>query len=209
MINKLTKVLAILLFLSVGICVCKMQKDSVAQVLAKRYSGYSFDKSKSVSQDQLLCILKAAQSAPSSYNDQPWNFIVCDKLTNPDAYNCALNGLVEFNQKWACKAPVLIICVANINSHNQEFNYWAQYDTGAATFGMMLQATSLGLMAHQMGGFDEAVLKKDFNIPDGYRVMSVMAIGYTGPEKINARVRKALNENFLDGAWSKGISSHE
>lgn len=180
--------------------------DSVADVFAKRYSGYAFDATKIVTQDQLKLIMQAAQSVPSSYNDQPWNFIICDKTTNPDAYDEALSGLVEFNQKWAVNAPVLVICIASINSRNQDFNHWAQYDTGAAAFGMMIQATALGLMAHQMGGFNEAKLRADFAIPQNFIVMAVMAIGYPATERqIRSRERKPLSANFFAGSWNNGI----
>jgi nitroreductase len=175
------------------------------QLLHKRYSGYKFDPTRPLSHDQLKEIVEAGQLAPSSYNQQPWVFIVCDRTTNPEAYNKALSCLVEFNQNWAKNAPVLVIGIAATkSSHNAEVNAWAQYDTGAAAFAMMLQATSMGMMAHQMGGFDAQKIKQLFALPDSYEPMSVMAIGYPSKEETSKeRKRKPLGENFFMGSWGK------
>ena len=177
--------------------------DPVAAVLGQRHSGYAFDPSKPVTQEQIKTIIKAGQSAPSSYNDQPWCFVVCDRTTDPEAYEKVLSTLVEFNQGWAKNAPVLVLVIASENSHQAEYNRWAQYDTGAAAFSMMLQATSLGLMAHQMGGFDAQKVSAIFEISRGYVPMAVMAIGYEMPEEKKSvkKERKPLEENFFVGSW--------
>jgi nitroreductase len=204
-----TTILLLLAVFGISACVLAAQKptdktDPLSKILAERHSGRSFDASRLVTQDQLKHIVKAGQLAPSSYNDQPWHFIICDRATNPDAYNKALSTLIEFNQKWAKNAPVLIITVASTNSHDNELNRWAQYDTGAAAFSMMLQATSLGLMAHQMGGFDEAKVSKAFKIPKDMVPMAVMALGYNAEKEKNRSIkkeRKPLEENFFKGDW--------
>lgn len=180
--------------------------DTLTPLLNKRYSGYEYDASRPVSKEIVKSILEAGRLAPSSYNEQPWVFIICDRAKDPEAYQKALNGLVEFNQGWAKKAPILVLCIASTKSaHNNKVNRWAQYDTGAAAFSMMLEATSLGLMAHQMGGFDEEKLRKSFSIPDDYVPMGVMALGYQGKEDAKPKKRKDLKENFFEGAWGKGF----
>lgn len=182
-------------------------EDPISMILLERYSGYKYDSSKEVTQDQILRILEAGRLAPSSYNEQPWCYIVCDKNTQPEAYEKALECLVEGNREWAQNAPVLVICVSAMKSaHNNKKNGWAQYDTGAASFGMMLQATSLGLMAHQMGGFINTKVVELFSIPEGFVPMSVMAIGYaTEDSVVPVKKRKPLQENFFMGAWGLGI----
>lgn len=178
--------------------------DCFAQLLSQRFSGRTYDSTKLVTQDQLKAIMEAARLAPSSYNDQPWNFIICNRSTHPEAYKMVLSVLVEFNQQWAENAPVLIITVAASKNDRGEFNRWGQYDSGAAAFSMMLQATSLGLMAHQMGGFDAAKIQKLFSIPEFYVPMSVMAIGYpSASQEKPVRSRKPLEDNFFMGKWGK------
>lgn len=177
--------------------------DPFSQIISKRHSGYSYDATRQVTQSHIQAIIKAAQLAPSSYNDQPWFFIICDRTTHPEAYEKVFNSLVEFNQQWVKNVPVLIVAVASWKSHNGEWNRHAQYDTGAAAYSMMLQATSLGLMAHQMGGFDEAKISKSFGIPQDFVPMAVMAIGYEKIEdnKVIKKERKPLSDNFFMGNW--------
>lgn len=179
-------------------------EDGFSKLLSKRYSGYSYDASRPVSHEQLKAILEAGRLAPSSSNDQPWYFIVCDRNTNLKAYEDVMGTLVEFNQKWAKQAPVLIVSIADSKTNKNVNNRWGQYDTGAATYSMMLQATSLGLMAHQMGGIDETRIQKMFSLPDQLTVMSVMAIGYPKPDAVQpVRKRKPLSENFFADSWGK------
>lgn len=177
----------------------------VVDVMTKRASGYSFDATRSVSQEQMHSLMEAASLAPSSYNEQPWYFIVCDRTSNDASYDKTLSTLVEFNQNWAKNAPVLVIVVAASRStHNNTLNRHAQYDTGAAAYGMMLQATSLGLMAHQMSGFDTEKLTKLFAIPADHVPMAVMAIGYpASTQETMPKKRKPLSENFFMGSWKQ------
>lgn len=178
-------------------------QDPVQEILSKRFSGYAFDSSKPVCKEQLVTIAEAGRLAPSSYNEQPWYFIICDKNRDPEGYNKVFQALVEPNQKWAKNAPVLIVVIAATkSSRNGKTNAHAQYDTGAAAFSMMLQATSLGLMAHQMGGFDKDRIGSAFSLTTDLVPMAVMAVGYpSADEKQPERKRKPLSENFFFGKW--------
>lgn len=62
----------------------------------------------------------------------------------------------------------------------------------------MLQATAIGLMAHQMGGFDKDKIIERFNVPDDFNVMSVIAVGYEeeGAE-VKEKNRKPIEEIFF------------
>lgn len=190
---------------SAGESVSDIKNNCLTQILSKRFSGYDYDAKKPVTHEQLKAIVEAGHLAPSSYNEQPWNFIICNSATDRSAYEKALSTLVEFNQGWAKNAPVLIIIVsASKSSQKDEPNRHAQYDTGAASFSMMLQATSLGLMAHQMGGFDEVKARQIFSIPADFFPLAVMAIGYPAPsQKQTERKRKELGENFFNGSWGQ------
>ena len=123
-----------------------------------------------------------------------------------------LSCLAEKNQLWAQHAPVLImVCSHSLFSHNEAENRWAEYDTGAATVSLCLQAASLGLVTHQMGGFDVVGAVEKFDIPSRFHPMSVLALGYQGDEsrldegfrsmEAASRKRKPLAEICFDGAW--------
>lgn len=187
--------------------VLDQKMDPVLEALVSRSSGYDFDSSKPVSHDQLQAILEAGRMAPSSYNEQPWYFIVCDRSTNLEAYEKVLSTLVEFNQNWAKHAPVLIISIADTKSkHSGKINRWSQYDTGAAAFSIMIEATALGMAAHQMGGFDEKKIRELFAVPDHCEPMAVMAIGYSSNvEGKKKKERKPLSENFFEAKWGSGF----
>ncbi len=176
-------------------------------IFLKRHSGRSYDPGKKVSREDLKKILEAARWAPSCYGEEPWRFIVCEKTK--EGYEKVFNTLAPPNQKWAQNAPILIIVVAcSTFSKTQKHNDWAPYDTGAAAVSLCLQAADLGLMTHEMGGFDPSKITKEFALPQDCTPMAVIALGYEAkdaPDKNAPRTRKPLEENFFEGAWGKGI----
>lgn len=181
---------------------------AVTECLKSRYSGRAYDATLPVSQQQIQSLIEAGRRAPSSYNMQPWTYIFCDKTTDPAAYQRALKCLVEFNQGWAKNAPLLIIAVAaNESRTDHKANRWGQYDTGAASLSICVQAAAIGLMGHQMGGFDEGKVIKEFNIPKNYTPMAVIAVGYEEVGKEDHSVlseRLPIKDNFFKGKWGAG-----
>jgi nitroreductase len=198
-----------------------MHKPAITQtpihdILANRWSPRAYDASKPVSQTQIISLLEAARWAPSCFGDQPWRFVVCDKTTNPEAWQKAFDCLVPGNQAWAQHAPVLLlICANTLFGHNQKPNRWAPYDTGAATENLCLQATALGLAAHQMGGFDATKAQAAFSVPDTFTLMAMVTIGVATTadslpddlreRELAARERRPLGEMFFNGVWDKAI----
>lgn len=193
------------------------QKIATTQVkihdlIAKRWSPRSFDANKSVAQEDLTALLEAARWAPSCFNDQPWRFIVCNKASDLAGWERALEVIVEKNRLWAANAPILILSVAMHNfNHNGKPNRWAMYDTGAASVSLCLQATALGLIVHQMGGFDAEKAVQTFNLPDDCTPMAMMAVGYQAEAdglhedfqaaELAERSRADLPQRFYSGAW--------
>jgi nitroreductase len=198
-----------------------MQKPAITQtpiheIIANRWSPRAYDASKPVTQIQITSLLEAARWAPSCFGDQPWRFIVWDKNTDATTWQQAFDCIVPSNQTWAKDAPVLVlICADTLFSHNQTPNKWAQYDTGAAAVSLCLQATSMGLVTHQMGGFNGDKARESFAIPDQYTPMAMLSVGYEGdakklPDDLKARElaernRKALGELFFKGTWGKPV----
>lgn len=191
-------------------------QEKIDDLLAKRWSGRAYDADRPVAHEHIVSLLEAARWAPSCYGDEPWRYIVCDKSTNEAAWDRAFSCLAEGNQSWAANAPVLILALANtIFSHNDNENRWAQYDTGAATMSLCIQASSLGLMVHQMGGFSAEKAAGLFSIPEQYTSMAMMTVGYQlAEDKItgelmqresSARQRNPLADQFFDGEWGKPI----
>lgn len=199
-----------------------MHKPAITQVnidttIAARWSGRAYDAAKNVTHSQMIALLEAARWAPSCYGDQPWRFLIWNKAVDPAGWQHAFDCLVPGNQAWAVNAPVLLLtCADTLLSQNQKPNRFAQYDTGAAAENVCLQASSMGLMAHQMGGFDADMAREQFNIPSQFTVMAMIAIGYpAGIATLNgdalsretaARSRKPLAELFFEGSWGNSVS---
>lgn len=178
-----------------------------SELAHKRHSSYYIDSEKEVSEKLLNQMTSIASLSPSNYNEQPWRFIICDRTRTPEAYQKALDSLVELNRKWAEYAPVLIIVVADsISSYTQQPNLWAQYDAGAAAMSLVYQATDLGVIAHEMGGFDYTKLKASFAIPDRFIPMTVVAVGYEyackETEQIPQKIRRPIGETVFWGQWN-------
>jgi len=127
---------------------------SIHPIMADRYSGVSFDPERPLSLDQLRSLAEAARWAPSCFGDEPWRFLICSKQHDPAAWQKAYDSLMPGNQAWCINVPVLVlVCTDTLFKHNGNPNPFAPYDSGAAAMSMVLQATALGLMAHQMGGY--------------------------------------------------------
>ncbi|RME32631.1 MAG: nitroreductase [Gammaproteobacteria bacterium] len=185
-------------------------------LMARRWSGRAYDPDRPVAREDLLAMLEAARWAPSCYGDQPWRFIVWDRIADEPAWWRAFSCLAEGNRSWAGAAPVLLLATADtLFSHNGKPNRWAAYDTGAASMSLVLQATALGIMAHQMGGFDAARLREEFSIPEQVEPMAMITLGYqlslqemdeAQRERETApRQRRPLGENFFEGEWGRPV----
>lgn len=150
----------------------------VLPAVLARWSARSFA-DRDVSPADLRKVFEAARWTASSYNEQPWRFIV--GLRNSLIHKKIFSALNAFNQSWAGAAPVLILGVSSTKfSHNGADNRVALYDLGAAASYLTLQAAALGLATHQMAGYDPDAARKAFGISDDYIFGAVIALGYQG-----------------------------
>jgi nitroreductase len=166
-----------------------------------------------VGSEELRSLLEAARWAASSYNEQPWHFIVATKEDLRE-YERLLGSIVPANALWARNAPVLMLSVAKLTyDSNGAPNRHALHDVGQATANLAIQATALGLAVHQMGGFDMERAREEYRIPEGYEPVAAIAVGYPGnpaslPESLRARAgaprtRRELGEFVFAGRWGK------
>ena len=195
-------------------------QDTINILIASRWSGRAYDPERGVTRKQLVSLLEAARWAPSCFGDEPWRYIVCNRQIDDDSWQIALTCLVDGNQRWAQNAPVLILVFADSTFfNNDKENRWGQYDTGAASMSICLQATELGLMVHQMGGILAEKIMQSFDVPARFTPMSVMAIGYQLAKKdipeemlereLSERKRKPFNDLFFSGKWGGAFSETE
>ena len=182
----------------------------VIETILARWSPRAFSH-KPVSHEDLKKIFEAGRWAASSYNEQPWRFLVGHR--GDATYQKIFDSLVEFNQGWAKSAPVLILSAASKTfARNNTTNHFAIHDTGAATAYLVLQANALGLHAHSMAGFNQEKARAAFAIPDSFLIGAVTALGHLGdvdslPEglreqELSPRQRKPLAE-IVFSEWEK------
>lgn len=166
-----------------------------------RWSPRAFS-SNPVETKKIFSLIEAARWAPSAFNEQPWRFIIGQK--GDDTYDKIFGTLVEWNQKWSKNAPVLILNLAKKTfTHNNTQNVTFKYDLGQAVGFMSLEAVNLGLVSHQMTGFDASKAANLFEVPDDFQVVSVMAVGYQGetdelPEEFAKIEIKPRERNTFD-----------
>lgn len=184
-------------------------KYPVYPLIRLRWSPRAFGE-KPVEKKKLQSLFEAARWAPSSMNEQPWRFIVGQK--NDETWNKLHDSLVEFNQRWAIKAPVLILTLAKKTfTYKGRENITHLYDTGQAVSLLVIEAVNQGLVAHQMGGFHAEKVAELFQIPDDFKPVTVIAVGYQGnpaelPEdmikpEFRERERRELNEQVFAGKF--------
>jgi len=182
----------------------------IHELIASRWSPYGFS-NRTVSKENLLSLFEAARWAPSSYNEQPWSYIVATK-DEPEEYEKLLSCLVEGNQSWANAAPVLALGVVSLKfSRNNTPNAAAIHDLGLAAGNLLFEASARGLYVHQMIGILPEKAREIYEIPEGVEAKTGLAIGYAAdPSTLSdpfkerdqtPRQRKPLQAFVFSSKW--------
>ncbi|NQV91856.1 nitroreductase family protein [Candidatus Woesearchaeota archaeon] len=130
---------------------------------------------------EILPLFEAARWAPSSFNGQPWRFIVATGKQKEKF----MEFLVDFNKAWCKNAAALVVIVSRNNfEHNNKFNMNHSFDTGAAWVSIALEGARRGLVVHGMAGFDKDKVKKTLKISEEYSIEAMCAIGKLGPKSV-------------------------
>ena len=188
----------------------------VHELIAHRWSPRAFE-ARAIAPHELKCLFEAARWAASSYNAQPWYYIVATK-DDPENFQKVLSTFVEFNQSWAKNASAVALSVAGHKMpHDASTNRHAFHDVGAASATLALEAASHGFQAHQMAGILPDKAREVFGIPADFEAVAGFAIGYPGdpltlPEgrlrdnETGARSRKPLTDFVFTGKWGNVAS---
>jgi nitroreductase len=182
----------------------------ILPILAERWSPYGFEE-RPVAAADLCSLFEAARWAASSYNEQPWNYLIGTR-ENPAEFGRLLSCLVEANQAWAKEAPVLVLGIVSLRfARNNQDNRAAVHDLGLAAGNLLAEATTRGLSVHQMIGILPDKARELYQIPEFFEAWTAMAMGYKAdPAKLPAalrerdmalRQRKPLNKFVFTGRW--------
>ncbi len=182
--------------------------SELLQEIEKRRANRALSEEK-IPNETLARIMTAATYAPSCFNSQSWRYLVA---SDDGALAKMREALTEGNY-WAQKAPVLIAVATKIDLDCQlsDGRDYAFFDCGLATQNLLLQAIKEGLYAHPMAGFDPLVVKKNFDIPEEFTVITLVAVGFPGSDahlsekhlklETSPRSRKPEQEVICYNAW--------
>jgi nitroreductase len=184
----------------------------IEEILKRRWSPRAFS-DRMIARETLQSLFEAARWAASSFNEQPWSFIVATK-EKPDEHAALVSCLTEKNQLWAQLAPVLMVSVAKMNfERNGKPNRHAFHDVGMAVANMIVQATAMGLYVHQMAGFSAEKVREIHSVPAGFEPVAAIAVGYPGapdilPEQfrqqeVGPRQRKPIHTFVFETKWGE------
>ncbi len=149
-------------------------KDILTRRSIRKYTD------RQVTDDTVNSLLKAAMSAPSAGNQQPWQFVVIrdrkvlDEITGVHPYASMLK---------TAPCAILVCGDEKLETHK---GFWVQ-DCSAATQNILVAANSMGLGTVWLGVYPREKrtdgLKKLLNIPDHVIPMSLIAVGFPAEKK--------------------------
>jgi nitroreductase len=176
---------------------------ALTPLLATRYSCRSY-KPLPLATEILQSLFEAARWSPSSYNEQPWSFIVAQRQDS-EAFERML-GCVGGNRDWCQNASVLLACcTARSFKRNNKPNRLAWHDLGLAVMSMAVQGMSLGLQMREMAGIEPDKIREIYKVPETHDVASGLAIGFPAEGMPEGRSRKEQVEFVFEGAWGRSL----
>ena len=163
---------------------------NIYETIDKRKSIRSYLPEK-VEEEKLERILNAGRKAPSAKNIQPWKFVVTRKSE-------IKNDLIKAckDQKFIGEADVILtVCVNKAEAYQHQGDYMTSFavDGAIALQHMILAAAAEGLGTCWIGAFSQDEAKKILNIPDKYKVLTIMPLGYPA-DSAGVKSRKDLEE---------------
>jgi len=182
----------------------------IHDLLARRWSPTGYVP-RAMDPADLRSLFEAARWAPSSFNEQPWRYLVALRQ-DPAEFERLHSCLVEGNQAWTRNASALVLTVASLTlDRTGKPNTMARHDIGLASAQLTVEATSRGLVVHQMGGILPERARELYGIPEGFEAVTGLAIGYQAdpadlPDDLKSRdtaprTRRPQAEFVFSGRW--------
>ncbi|WP_461863598.1 nitroreductase family protein [Thermococcus sp.] len=151
------------------------------EVLRKRRSVRRFQ-NRPVPRELVEKLLEAAFLSPSSFNKRPWHFIVVDEREKLKALSEAKLGASGL-----ATAPLAVVVTAD----ESRSDVWIE-DASIAAEHIQLAAFDIGLSAfwvqirnrmHDESKTAEDYVRELLGIPENYRVLCIIGIGYPAEKK--------------------------
>lgn len=177
------------------------------EVVKSRRSVRDYDANRQVSDGQLKGLFEQVKLSPSSYNLQPWEFIVVRDSENKKRLFECTNG-----QKHILDASATVIVLGSTNpgekaeliaadrvrkgsmddakkeaffarikqltTDKADARLWTMQSTSYAAMTLMLAARNMGISSCPIGNYDPEKVRKAFGIPEHYEVELLITLGY-------------------------------
>jgi nitroreductase len=148
------------------------------EAIQKRHMCRSLDPDKKVPDDLIDKLIDAGKRAPSAGGLKDQRFTVAkDKETKNKLMGAALD------QEQVGDASAVIIVSSEVNLVMKKYgkrgrDLYAAQNCAAATENILLAVTALRLNACWVGAFDENAVKKILDLPENYKPMVMIPVGY-------------------------------
>ncbi len=127
-----------------------------------------------ITDDLIRDLARHAGLAPSCNNFQPWRFV----FVRDPAQLAKMHAALPKSNKWIELASMIVAVFSRAGEDcNIKDRVYHQFDAGMGTAFLILRATELGLVAHPVGGYDEAAVKQALGIPENYQVITLVNVG--------------------------------
>ncbi|MCH5600080.1 nitroreductase family protein [Niabella ginsengisoli] len=158
----------------------------VLDIIKERWSPRAFA-DKAITEQDIHTILEAGSWAASANNEQPWKYVYAMKGT--PGFEKLWNCLTEGNQSWNKHAAVLMVAITRKTFvRNGKDNKSAEHDLGMSNAHMFLQAVSMDIYPHPMGGFFPDKVKGVLSLTDDEKPVCMIGWGYLGnPEMLDEK----------------------
>ncbi len=143
------------------------------EVIKKRRAYRALEKT-DIDDEIIEELVEAAKLSASCFNNQPWNFVFVRDIDMLEHLQVAISK----GNEWTKQASLIIAvfsreeddCVIKDRKYHL-------FSTGLATAQLVLRATDMGLVAHPIAGYNESKAKSILNIPEDYRLITLVVVG--------------------------------
>lgn len=178
---------------------------SLKELIIKNRSTRGFDRTRLVTDDEILEMIDCARLSASSMNVQPLKFYACNTPDEADLITAKVKyagALPELGLPFEGTAPVAYIVICQdkrIFADDRSF----LKDVGIYAQSMSLAATEMGLNCLMIGAFNSDEIKKTLDLPEYYTVLLILAVGKS-IEHIELTDVESLQPPEIEGAVEPG-----
>jgi nitroreductase len=171
----------------------------IPEAILKRKSIRAFAL-KGLTDEEVESLIKAAISAPSAGNMQPWGFVAVRDRDVKEALVEASHG-----QSFIATAPVIIVICTEAARTTPRYKergetLYCLQDTAAAIENIMITAAANGLGTCWIGAFDEGMAAAAVGLPAGIRPVALIPVGYPAQDP-TPRPRRPVSEVLHLDRW--------